>query len=83
MAPITVNIISKETPLSEITVDFTETSKVKELKTRVWAKTSIPVEFMEVLVSGLTQVTVVDRRSMKVGYCGASNATSLIVGGKK
>ncbi|KAK9816396.1 hypothetical protein WJX74_006607 [Apatococcus lobatus] len=83
--PVKVHVLtSSPNNKSEVTIDIEETASKAEVKQKLVSATGIPVEHQKVVLSGIGQLAVADKRS-NIGFssCGSTNGVGLAVAGSK
>lgn len=75
MAPVKVKIITAAPPCGpEVTVDIEAGTDVYEVKRQLAAATGIPMQYQKVLLSGIAQIVLADKRShLGFSHCGSTN----------
>ena len=65
---------------SEVTIDIDENASKDEIKMKLSEKTGVPFEHIKVMLSGINQIVMGDKRT-NIGYstCGYANSVQLAV----
>lgn len=68
---------------SEVTIDIAPTATKEEIKEKLAEATGIPIEHQKVMLSGINQIVVGDKRT-NIGFasCGTASGVQLAVDGK-
>ncbi|KAK9867137.1 hypothetical protein WJX84_001859 [Apatococcus fuscideae] len=83
--PVKVHVITHSpNNKSEVSIDIEESASKQEVKQKLATATGIPIEHQKVVLSGIGQLAVGDKRS-NIGFssCGSTNGVGLAVAGSK
>ncbi|KAI8469204.1 MAG: hypothetical protein J3K34DRAFT_424344 [Monoraphidium minutum] len=74
MAPVQVKLLDPSTSAGEsVEVDIQADTPLLEVKRQLHLKTGVPIEHIKVLLSGINQMVMGDKRQLKFSYCGSSS----------
>ena len=82
--PVKVRIITNHLPCGqEVTIDIEPSAGKDEIKAKLAAVTGVPAEHQKVMLSGINQIVMGDKRT-NVGFtaCGSANGVQMAVGTK-
>lgn len=69
----------------EVAIDIEPTASKDEIKLKLAAATGVPVEHVKVMLSGINQIVMSDKRTnLKYSFCGSTSGVQMAVtsGGK-
>lgn len=78
---VTVKMMTDHLPCgSEVQIDIDEQASKDEIKMKLSEKTGVPFEHVKVMLSGINQIVMGDKRT-NIGYssCGYANSVQLAV----
>lgn len=83
--PVKVKMMTNHLPCgSEVTIDIDESATKNDIKYKLAEVTGVPVEHQKVMLSGINQIVMGDKRT-NIGYttCGSANGVQMAVDAKQ
>ncbi|GBF87720.1 hypothetical protein Rsub_00431 [Raphidocelis subcapitata] len=71
MAPVEVERL--DAPGQRVGVDVEAGTALLEIKRQLALKTGVPIQHIKVLLSGINQIVMGDKRQMRFSYCGSAS----------
>eukprot|EP00882_Tetradesmus_deserticola_P012410 GHRQ01013152.1.p2 GENE.GHRQ01013152.1~~GHRQ01013152.1.p2 ORF type:complete len:165 (+),score=96.81 GHRQ01013152.1:619-1113(+) len=73
--PVKVQLLAQGLPCGdEVTLDLAENTPLLEVKRQLQLATGVPLQHQHVMLSGINQLVMGDKRTMKFAHCGTASS---------